>query len=207
MSAPLVHEESTSFLILKSSNAKTGIETHATFTFLGRSFSRVQLFAAEVTLRKHSCFSRIWCHHRTTPPVLIFNKDKTFIGQLQTVRAWSAWRGDKQHRLLSDVTFCSAWSSGTWQMKKAFSLINEKWVAVVIKSNAYYWFVQLDTPVMCDPRASLTTPPWGHIKADATQALTLEALSESKIHRDLSIFSAQVLEGRVSLSTFSYLLK
>lgn len=64
--------------------------THSAFTFLGRLLCRVQPFAAEVTLRKHSCFSGIWCHHGTTPPVLIFNKDKTFISQLETVRAWQS---------------------------------------------------------------------------------------------------------------------
>lgn len=75
-------------LFQKYNNAKASIDTHSSFTFLGVLFCRVQLFAAEVTLRKHSCFSGIWCHHRTTRPVLIFNKDKTFISQLQTVRAW-----------------------------------------------------------------------------------------------------------------------
>lgn len=69
-------------------NNNAGIHSHSTFTFLGRLLCRVQLFAAEVTLRKHSCFSGIWCHHRTTRPVLIFNKDETFISQSQTVRAW-----------------------------------------------------------------------------------------------------------------------
>lgn len=59
-----------------------------------------------------------------------------------------------------------------WLMKKAFVLITEQWVGVMIKSSVYYWLMQLDTPVMSDPKASLTTLPRGHIKADTTQALT-----------------------------------
>lgn len=37
-------------------------------------------------MRKHSCFTNVWCHHKTAPPMLIFNKDQTFISHLQTVR-------------------------------------------------------------------------------------------------------------------------
>lgn len=64
---------------------KPSPDTHSQFTFPGGTHSRVQPFAAEVTLRKHSCSSVAWCHRRTTPPLLIFNKDKTFISHLQAV--------------------------------------------------------------------------------------------------------------------------
>lgn len=64
---------------------KPSPDTHSPFTFPGGMHSRVQPFAAEVTLRKHSCSSVAWCHRRTTPPLLIFNKDKTFISHLQAV--------------------------------------------------------------------------------------------------------------------------
>lgn len=42
-----------------------------------------------------------------------------------------------------------------------------------LKSSVYYrLMLELDTPVLGDPRASLSPLPRGHIKADTTQALT-----------------------------------
>lgn len=77
------------YYCLKNNNkARASFDTHSSFTFLGRTLGRVQLFAAEVTLRKHSCSSTIWCHRRTTPLLLIFNKDKTLISHLQAVGPW-----------------------------------------------------------------------------------------------------------------------
>lgn len=66
----------------------------------------------------------------------------------------------------------------------------------MIKSSVSFWLMQLDTPFMSDPRASLTACPRGHIKADTTQALTHWVLSPGQIHRDLSIFSARAFGRR-----------
>lgn len=64
----------------------TNMYMDASITFLFNVLCGVQLSAAEVTMRKHSCFTTVWCHHKTARPVLIFNKDRTFISHLQTVR-------------------------------------------------------------------------------------------------------------------------
>lgn len=129
---PLGQRNTSAFPISTTYNAKDSVYTHSIFTFPGSLLFVVQVFAAEVTLRKHSCFSQI-CRHRTTPPVLIFNKDETFISQWQSVRAW--WLQEHKEEINSTdcflgVIYWTLLSTGLqqWQITDEESLCPYQWV-------------------------------------------------------------------------------
>lgn len=203
------HEATPSFPIFyKNNKAFSCIDTHSTCTFLSGMLCRVQLVAAEVTLRKHSCFSSVWCHHGTTPPLLIFNKDETFISQLQAVRALQLLEHEDEINssgCFFSCVICTAmlrwWlitdEESLRPYHRAMSGCYDK-VKCTLLTHAT-WHTSREWPQSAINRPS----PRSHQGRHNSHSLSVLG----QIHRELPIFSAGALEGSVSLSAHSYLLK
>lgn len=199
--------------VLTTNNAKDSVYARSTFTFLGRLLCRIQVFASEVTLRKHSCFSWI-CHHSTTrTSVDLYWRQNLHqsVTVCQELILTGTRSGDKQPWLFVGVIYYTLQSTGLgqWQVTHEESLCPYQWVV----SRCY----DKDKCILLTHATWHTTHEWPQIAINhpsprshqgrQNSALTRCVPSQIQIRRDLSIFPAPALEGSVSLSAYSYLLK